>query len=297
MRSKRETESFYEVLRNAEICETDGISSDLVISQDGTAHEVEGKKTTLHIDEDQSGLKIYLPRNKDDQEYMFTKSLSQRLFEWMMRHPVTQISEDTSENGVKAVRDILLAPRSRIPTALDDNGIATVSVPNLDEDVESESPTTPGRASEEGLEFSTTSDQVDSDQEILESPPSSVLSPPLDLLRAADSSRDSPFTPSRYLQTLRDPFASPTPSPTPTLTTPAHIAISDRQYVALLDAVIMAAKRSNFPSHGAFSVSQLQAGLPSVDPGTHLGLRSRSKAERDCKIGAAGELYVSPHPY
>ncbi len=73
---------------SAEICETDGISSDLTLSQDGSQYVVQGKKTTLHI-ADQTGLKVYVPRNKDDQEYTFTKMLGRKLFEWMMRDPKT----------------------------------------------------------------------------------------------------------------------------------------------------------------------------------------------------------------
>ncbi|KAL7624644.1 hypothetical protein AAE478_006214 [Parahypoxylon ruwenzoriense] len=282
--SKRDLESLYQILRTSEISEADCISSDLQLSQDGTLHVVESKKTTLHIDEDQSGLKVYIPRNKDDQQYMFTNFLSHKLFQWMMRHPVTQVSEGVSNNGVNATRDILLAPRSRIAIALEDNGIAPIDVANIDEDIpEPESPTTPRRVSEESSQSSTTGDQEDSEQGIIDTPTSSVESP---LQRSQSAVTSTPIS------IGEDPFVPSAPSPTRDPLTPSRSTTLDRQYVAILDRVIAAARRSTLPSHGAFGMSQIHANLPNAADIGDLGLRSASQIERNCKVGAAGELYV-----
>lgn len=253
----------------------------------------------MHLDEDQSGLKVYVPRNKDDQEYMFAAQLPEKLFEWIMKHPVTQISEGASKDGVDVAKVILLTPRSLLTRALEDNGIATISVAdlNLDEDVLSdpETPTTPRAASEEASQTSTPNDEdgsdSDSDHRILETPASSVLSPPRSRHSASASGRNTPFDFSRPPRTSSDdPFVG---SPTPEPATPAQPAARNPHYVALLSEVIAAARTSNIPSRGASSTSYLQGSPLSTGDGTHYGLRSVAKTERDCMVGAAGELYVS----
>ncbi|KAI1633135.1 hypothetical protein F4809DRAFT_624584 [Biscogniauxia mediterranea] len=293
--STRDLESLYQVLRTSGIWEADYISSDFQLSQDGTLHVVENKKMTLHIDEDQSGLKVYVPRDKDDQQYQFTNVLSQKLFEWMMRHPLTQISEGVNKIGVQATRDILLAPRSRIAIALEDNGIAPVDIANIDEDVpEPESLTTPREVSEESPQDSTSGDHGDdSEEEIIDTPASSMGSPFPGGRSAVAASRrrhSRPPMPASIGEYLSTPSASPSPAPEPRRAagSPTH----DRQYVAILDKVITAARRSTLPSHGSFDMSQIHAHLPNATEAIELGLRAASQFERNCKIGAAGELYV-----
>ncbi|KAF3761196.1 hypothetical protein M406DRAFT_73631 [Cryphonectria parasitica EP155] len=72
--SQADSETFSEVLKNAEIREADGISSDLRLHQHDKLYIVEGKRATIHIDEGLSGLKVYLPRKKKDQGYVFAMS-------------------------------------------------------------------------------------------------------------------------------------------------------------------------------------------------------------------------------
>ncbi|KAK2855643.1 hypothetical protein FQN49_004989 [Arthroderma sp. PD_2] len=134
-RSRQDLTSLYETLRNTDIYATDGIVSLLQLSQDGKDHEVEGKRTTLVIDRDGSSLKIYIPRNEDDQLYTFTNLLARKLFMWMMDGESPRLSEGSNNDGINAVRDILLAPYSRLDTALDDNGIATIDISNQDEEI------------------------------------------------------------------------------------------------------------------------------------------------------------------
>ena len=251
---------------------------------------------SLHIDETQSGLKIYLPRNKDTQEYAFTTLLSQKLFDWMMRNPTTQIPGQASKDGVSATKDILVSPRATIHMALEANGIAPSDIANDDEQIllDLDCPSTPRGASEDESRHSSSSDQDDSDSENLATPASSVMSPPLSRHRADISSRYMLHTPTRPPLRYGDPFVFAAPSPSPT---PALQAHEQQKYVELLGKVISAARRGCFPSHGAFGMSQLLNDLPRVDAMPDFGLRSASQIERDCKIGAAGELYVSPHVF
>jgi hypothetical protein len=290
------------VLRDLEIRGTDEISSTIYLSQDGVPYEAKGKKTTLYIDENESRIKIYVPRNKDDQDYTFTKLLSKSLFEWMMRDTSTHISEIVSNEGINATRDVLLSPLTRLSTALDDNGIGTIITADIDEVFsESESPTTLREATEDHSTGSTLRDQNDSDLGLIETPTSSVGSPPLSLLslhEAFDSSqRNLSFALPRPLNSANQ-FSLPTrPAAIEQATlveTLASDVTSDPQYVALLDRVIAAARHSTIPSlsHESFSMRRLQDSQAGTDDGAYR-IHATSQFERNCKIGAAGELYVS----
>ncbi|KAI1377806.1 hypothetical protein F4677DRAFT_458573 [Hypoxylon crocopeplum] len=288
-RSNRDLESLYQVLRTSEVCETDGISSELQLSQDGTFHVVESRKMTLHIDETPSGLKIYVPRNKDDQEYVFTQFLGRKLFEWMMKHPVTQISEGVNNEGVNAARDILLAPRSRMAEALEDNGIAEVDIENIDEDIpEPESPAIPREVYQDFQSY-TSDNEEESEREPINTPTPSAENDFSNVYRAAASRRHQPSGSPRPVPAGANsswvPESSPGDPPIPEVN-----VTTDRNYVALLDKVITAARQGILPSQGPFGMGELHASLP--DDLVRLGLRSATQVERDCKIGAAGELYV-----
>ncbi|KAK8009461.1 hypothetical protein PG991_012012 [Apiospora marii] len=288
---------FYEMLKTAEIYETNGISSDLVLTQDNVPHTVAGKIQTLHIDESRGCLKVYVPQSKDDQEYIFTNVLSQRLFEWMMEHPVTHISGHSAamaKDGASATRDVLLAPRSRLDRALDDNGISMIDIENTDEDAvpEPESPTRPVEATRES------SDRTDSDTG-LETPTTShaEISPVREAAEAPRrrSALPSPVerredVPGRRLSI--SPPATPAIPATPSRVTPAPDAVASQGYVALLDKVIELGRRNDIPTRGVFGMRLLQARIPGACDASNWGLGSLPQMERDCKVGAAGELYV-----
>lgn len=276
---------FYQMLQGAEIYETNGISSDLVLTQDNIPHTVTGKIQTLHIDESRGCLKVYLPQSKDDQEYIFTNVLSQRLFEWMMEHPVTHISGHSTsiaKDGMSATRDVLLAPRSRLDRALDDNGISMVDIENTDEDAvpAPESPTTPVDATRESTE------PADSDSGLL-TPTTSNAGISLDLEDAESLSRSRrPSPPGHSDNTPRRRLSISSPA------TPAPDAVANQGYVALLDKVIGLGRRNGLPTRGAFDMRLLQARISGGAGASTWGLGSLPQMERDCKVGAAGELYV-----
>lgn len=294
LKKKQNPDHFYQVLKNADIFETDGISSDLSLSQDRHTHEVPGKMTTLHIDADDLGLKIYVPSNKDDQAYTFTKLLPQKLFEWMIKGSLTNISEKISNDGVIATRDVLLAPRSRIARALDDNGIAAIAIVNTDDVVlpESYSPATPVRTSEASSENTTPSGRGDSDSEVFDTPASSIMSLPLRCRDADTSARNSYFVPLTPRPISTSPLLLPTRPSTPAPTKPIYFGTSN-YYITLLDKVIDAGRRGIFPNHGEINRSQSQSSVSDTSDTTDWGMRFVSQIERDSKIAAAGELYVS----
>lgn len=101
-------------------------------------------------------------------------------------------------------------------------------------------------------------------------------------------------------------FGGPVPAPhlsADMCTSGQHGSNEDIHYRAILDQVVAAARRADIPSKGGFDMSSLRESLLEVeDPltfdgsdGLEVGSRFRSstRMERDRKIGAAGELYVS----
>lgn len=277
--------ALYETLRNAEIYETDGVTSNLHLAQDGIAHEVEGQAKRLHID-DSSGLRIYVPADKDDQDGAFAKALPERLFQWLMTIPVTNFSE-ASQAGTTAAMAIIATPRSKLTSALEDCGIMAIDVENVDEvagqDSDSGEPvTTPTNVSDDST---TSSDSVPGE---FDTPASSIETPQRS--SAFVSEMNGVFSLPMHPRTSSDPFASPSRSPIPTRSMPTHTPFDDPNYVALLSMVIAAGRRDRIPTRSASSVSQ---NILTTRNGFDLDVRGATQFERDCKIGAAGELYVS----
>lgn len=129
-----------------------------------------------------------------------------------------------------------------------------------------------------------------------------------------DDDGESPATPQDIVRQSRLAHRPPpgrTTHSAPVLpTTPLVLAVTDvlavaedTQYRALLDRVVAAARAATFPSRGAFDMSGLRDTLPGNSSAGFDGLdtmnrfRSSSQLERDKKIGAAGELYVSRSPH
>ncbi|KAK8038632.1 hypothetical protein PG993_007043 [Apiospora rasikravindrae] len=284
---------FYGMMKSAELYETNGISSDLVLSQDNVSHTVEGKIQTLHIDESRESLKVYVPQHKDDQEYIFTNVLSQRLFEWMMEHPVTHISggsRDLIRDGTTATRDIMLAPISRLDRALDYNGISMIDIENTDENTvvaEPKSPSTPMRAAGESPE------PTDSDSDLPQTPSTINAGLPIGPEGAGTPGRSRvPSSPSGRQQDAPSRRLSSSPSAARSGATPAPGGVTIREYVTLLNNVIEQGRRNIIPTRGAFDMSLLQSRIPGAAGSTNWGLGSLPPLERDLKVGAAGELYV-----
>lgn len=86
-------------------------------------------------------------------------------------------------------------------------------------------------------------------------------------------------------------------------TQPESRSSEDAQYLAILNRVVATARSAAFPSRGAFDMSDLRdalSGAGNADAYESFdGLdvmnrfRSTNQLERDKKVGAAGELYVS----
>ncbi|KUI64845.1 hypothetical protein VM1G_00101 [Cytospora mali] len=202
------------------------------------------------------------------------------LFELLMTHPVTHITEAASEKGASTVKAILFTPISRVSTALEDCGIGIVSVDNVDEAVEQviTSPEAPAAT----ILTRTTDDDTQalipgSDQDDINS-----------VLRDID-------TPTSSIQTLQQASAFNSGMDgfdIPIRSAPTTVQVDDRDYIALLSRVITAGRSSRLPHREESTVGYLQGQQLSTGIRSYFEVFGATTFERDCKIGAAGELYV-----
>ncbi|KAJ4385382.1 hypothetical protein N0V93_009809 [Gnomoniopsis smithogilvyi] len=295
--STRDLSTFYDKLRNIQTYETQSIVSEFHLSQDGISYSAERESPSVHIDESQGGIKIYIPQQEDDQQYTFTKILPERIFKWIMTDPITQIRGNISKKGLSATKDIFSTSLSRIELAMNENGIAIINIDNLDEVVPGDAtvPTTPTRDREEmgseerNIEEGDRSSTAlmgleDSDLDLDATPTTSLTLSPV--------SRTSPqILQSRQLSAASLPFRG-------------LDSQRDRPhdlYIALLGKVIAAA-RSMTIDQSILGTNSLRPGAPGLGYEPEYFCQAASKIERDCMIGAAGELFVFeilsnlPHP-
>ncbi|KAI0182894.1 hypothetical protein EV127DRAFT_40641 [Xylaria flabelliformis] len=281
----KDLQCLYDALKNAKIFETDGVSSNLQVFQDGELHQVESSRDTMHIDEHDSRLNVYVPRSKDSQQYIFTNKLPKRLFMWMMTDPITQISESIENDGVNATRDILLTPYTKLSEALEENGIANIDIENTDEGIpELEMPLTSVGIAAEGILNLHISDEDDSEHEI-----SAAESVRVAYHSVTASNRAGSYQSERPISYIDSFYRQPALLPSfesPTLT---RDSTTDRLYVETLSRIINAGRQDSLPVHGEPNTGQSPGSMYNA---ANLGLRSASQIERDCKVGAAGELYV-----
>lgn len=294
----RDVQVFYDLLRTAETLETDTISSELTINQDGTAISVEQQQSEVYIVENAGPLAIYVPHDEVSLEVCFGSSLPKQLVTWMVTNPVTNVQDARVDDFIVVVVTGILATKSAVAInrILEKNGIIDVSIPNLGPELECHvnagrdvstprgtsglaRPPSPSRSDDAGVSTAITT-------------PGSVWSGPSSSSPGYFGS--STTTATRYTtRTAYDRFASPSP--------PAAASATSASYRRLLAHVVRAARATAaLPSLDAASaVPDASALLPPVagteDEGPMFAPSAGTWAVTDQEkklIGAAGELFV-----
>ncbi len=263
----QDAEELYTLLQNCETLETDNITSRLHLMQDQKRLEVEKEAAMLHIREDNnSGLKIYLPKDEVNQEVCYSSKLPRRLCEWLTTYPDTQIHDSIPVGAITVVQSVLGARNVAVPAILDEYGILPVGFPEVE--------------------------QEDIVVEVAQS--SSSLSTSYSPYWSGTSSA------SRASSTTRPSRGSTPQPPRESSYDSAHTG-----YTRLLRKVVEIAGETAFPSEGIFDMSGMQAALDIDEPERGgdgdsdeeeedlYHLRSTNKLERNKKVGAAGQLFVS----
>ncbi|KAJ4122741.1 hypothetical protein NW768_010183 [Fusarium equiseti] len=128
-RTQDDNSDLYWLLNGTKVYETDGISSELHLSQDGHGIVHALDRSELHIREDDDTLEVYVPRNPETQGFCYFSTLPRRLLEWMMTDPVTLQVKRAESKAVQIVTAILNAPLVNISQILEAEGIVDVAIP------------------------------------------------------------------------------------------------------------------------------------------------------------------------
>ncbi|KAI1359962.1 hypothetical protein F5Y08DRAFT_349207 [Xylaria arbuscula] len=304
-------------LSTTRVYETDCITSELHLSQDGRDFKFIKDTSELHIREDGDGaLEIYVPRDKDRQELCYLASLPPRLLNWLMMEPASYVNPPNSYIGaLDIVNSILNAPARSVGWILSNRGIVDVKfgedVDNTghdhDNNPDSESVTLDGRESEnpehdeldeseesrelENLREAEERREGDPEQRRIESGIINARQTVISMITAASQRVYS--NPQRSQERIHDPD----PEQVIAATIQNTNAIQGN-YLRLLQHVISRARTATFPHQGPFDMSGLVNALPAdeevddVDGEMGRRFHSRVPLERDMKIGAAGELFV-----
>jgi hypothetical protein len=280
--SLSERVGLYQTLRQTKVYETDSISSELHLSQDGRDFQYVKDTSELHIREDKDGtLEIYVPSDLERQDLCYFETLPPRLGDWLMMDPTTHVkTSDSHEKALNMVNSILNAPLNSVARILVARGIVNVDVPEEDDD------------SDQGSGSATLSEheevhygQGPGEQGLEEESEGGERMEGI-ISIAGVSSRHATVS-------LRHRGHDHTFDPERAIAAAVRSSSYDQtDYVRLLSHVISRARSAIFPYQGTDAPSSEEA-----DGGEDEERRrfySHVPLERDMKIGAAGELFVSP---
>jgi hypothetical protein len=303
--------------------EVDEITSILKINQNNHPYTATLSTAREHIDETSRDVVVFVPRERRAQEICFGSVLPRKFASWLMRHPVTNIDGNVEVDMVTALTSIFASDRCGLDEILDDQGIIQVTFED-DEDDERNDEGNGGY--EHGEDY--TADRTHETGEVSSEPdltPAHSFETSDSLPHAASLGSESQASlvettaetvaqqSNMSYQTRPGPLIhsphreSPSSQQAHTSLPPRHTSSAsqvaeDARYLSILEKVIQAARRANFPSGGAFDLHDLRDALPAGYLDAYEGFdgldvlhrfRSTSQQERDKKIGAAGELYVS----
>lgn len=94
--------AFYELLKNIDVRETDGITSELHLQQDGKDLKVKVADGEIHIEEITDGLHIYVPWDAKAQYICFLDRIHKDLLEWILTEPSTAIFKTVQREGTNS---------------------------------------------------------------------------------------------------------------------------------------------------------------------------------------------------
>jgi hypothetical protein len=115
---------------DATVYETDGVSSYLVLSQhDGTEIPSDTSKSRLYVQENGRKLRIYVPRDRKEQELCYFRMLPQRILDLIMTDPETSRATGIDPSAIEIIGNILRSSKLIVDDFLEEAGIIPCDVP------------------------------------------------------------------------------------------------------------------------------------------------------------------------
>ncbi|KAJ6446727.1 ino80 chromatin remodeling complex protein [Purpureocillium lavendulum] len=133
---KRAGPRLYEFLRGTKVVETNAICSALSITQDGRVAGLQMVRSQpLHLAEEPSGLRIYVPRDRTAQDVCFATVLPRRLAQWLMQDPMAQTTSPAAvdANLVAILGSVLSVDMPVVEGILEHEGIGQVHLPAINQ--------------------------------------------------------------------------------------------------------------------------------------------------------------------
>lgn len=287
---------------------TDDIHVMLQLSQNGDTIPVEDSSPNIHIDESDSELKFYLPKKKKVQAIAFSSVLPRKLLWWLKRYPDGRVEDREDVAAISALSLVLSYDVRVLDEILTRQGILQIDLENEDEydsddgeDDDEEEETASGALTPDTHSRTETLTE-ETAQSHLRRERAAFSEPPL-RPQFIGSSGLSSFSPERF---AREPSFTPdlfSAEQREQLPTASRVTGSTDQYRAILECVVTSARAASFPSQGSprvFNMDSLRGALfDDIGTASFHGYdvgqaySYNTPLERDLKVGAAGELYVS----
>lgn len=303
--ARRGDESLYHLLRRAELYETDGVYSSLVLFQDGRGISTHSSSSTLHIEhKDRQALRIYVPKNEFNQELCFQSMLPERLLsDLIMKSPSTTVTQAVDPHCARILASIFKSSPNILDKLLEHFGIIEIKIPlDTDNDVDEDQATSEDAESDYVSSLRNYSD-IDLAHTFRSSWAARRVSTKSSrhFGRFGNSASASPSEDDTSNSTLSE---SPSPSEDEETISQDELDTRDEleDYKALLDKIIEVSRTATIPSVGPFNFDEIHNALPSDESEEEgpddsefplaFGKRSSNQLKHDMKIGAAGELFV-----
>lgn len=290
-RFKANPQALYNLLRNAETVEAEGISSTLVLRQNGHVHEHQVSESDLHIEEKDRSLKIYVPHDDGAWDSCFNYTLPLRLLSWIMATPGNSEApvDNCGEPAVFAIAGVLNCILSAVPTILEKNGVPDIE--EVDEEpllapASTDPPVTP---SQRGHASRVSSRSLDTPSS------ASITVGPLSPPGNGDASYVTPLTNPGDYDSDGDGYGVVS-SPVELLFPGGSEEVGEA-FRRLLGSAATMAGRVAWRDYGATDVTDALDNLSLRDDDVFTNTFSTydilSRARQYTSIGAAGELFVS----
>ncbi|KAH9997392.1 hypothetical protein F4779DRAFT_606565 [Xylariaceae sp. FL0662B] len=128
-RVRGDSSEFFQILVRSMVIETDGISSELHLIEDGRTLKVHQSQSELHMDTTGDDLKIYIPKDSVRQDICFHVNLPHAMSKWMMNGNDSAVSTMEDQRATRLISSILNTNPSSFGRILDMEGIIELGFP------------------------------------------------------------------------------------------------------------------------------------------------------------------------
>ena len=275
-------------LRDTEVFESERIVKTITFSLQGTEVSIDGASSKLHIEDDDTQYRIYVPHKGADRQLCYLKMLPDTLVSLL---GITQLKQE----AITVVGHVLNASADVLDGLLQVHGIIELPWSNpFPYIAPTEIPSAEGAMSPATLNGDLPSEFQSEHRNQGTTTPRAI--PSLSAGPSMGSSTEYSFGDLSTSSLLRTPRTSISSSFTYGWSEGLQDkALRRTEYSKLLGRIIAAAQKTNFPSYNSELPERTpdeEEIMPTGQLNDIFGRRSDNQLSHDKKIGAAGELYV-----